>query len=642
MKKYLILVIVFFIGISFAESQTSFITEPKNTAWLSYRNFTKKEFDSKVEELKETGYILTHVLAYQIKGKLYYGMVGQKNTDKLDWKVHLDLTSDRYHRYWKKYKEAGFRPIDIEAYTSSGLKFAGVWVENKDNIKWKSYRNMTGESYSELFQKNKKEGYRLEDMEMYNTRKGKRYAAIWVENSDNREWEQIRNMTRESYLARLDEYYKKGYTLVDFEAFRNKKKMQYAAIWHKLPVKLKNPVLTNRTEKQYKALLNEYIDKGYRQIDLEIYDTPDGLRYGGVWIENSSLVRYAHRIAIDTLIEGYQKEHSIPAISVAIMDNGRIMYKRGFGYADKKNKISANSETVYSLASISKTVGGLLSAIYATRNLANRGPILNLDNPTFFYLRCLPREHEHTIRDLLKHQGCVGHYGNTNPRMPEMNGRIFANQYEASEAIWDTPLNPDTPCLTGESTHYSTHAFTFLGAVLEELTNRDLSDLIREEITEPLNLTSFRVQFEGNRLPANPKRAVPYRGSNNKAMTYENSTWKILGGGLESNVVDLVRYGEATRTAKLINEAIRDTLLWNNNTNQYGLAWQIRSRNINGERRKIVEHGGSQAGARSHLMILEESGIVIAILTNSRFGVGEGEIHFPETLCSAIASEILK
>ena len=48
------------------------------------------------------------------------------------------------------------------------------------------------------------------------------------------------------------------------------------------------------------------------------------------------------------------KKNQVMGVSIAIVDDQRIVWTQGFGYADEKNKVPATSETVYRIGSISK------------------------------------------------------------------------------------------------------------------------------------------------------------------------------------------------------------------------------------------------------------------------------------------------
>jgi hypothetical protein len=140
---------------------------------------------------------------------------------------------------------------------------------------------------------------RLIDMEVYPTPGGLRYAAIWVENRDNREWAQLRDMTRESYQQNVDQRSAQGFRVVDFEAWRTAGGVRYAAIWEKRPGNRAFQVRTDRNAQQFADLWAQYRDEGYRLHDFERYDTPNGPRYAGIWVENDARFRHPRKAQID-------------------------------------------------------------------------------------------------------------------------------------------------------------------------------------------------------------------------------------------------------------------------------------------------------------------------------------------------------
>ena len=127
----------------------------------------------------------------------------------------------------------------------------------------------------------------------------------------------------------------------------------------------------------------------------------------------------------------------------------------------------------------------------------------------------IPRQHTHNVDQLLSHLSCVAHYGTT-PAIANQTTH-YSNAIAAVRSIWNVGLA--NGCTIGSTVSYSTPAFTFVGAVLERVTGRPVSRLLREEIAQPYGLSSLRVQFETTTLPANYERAKPYNNSNNERAT---------------------------------------------------------------------------------------------------------------------------
>src|SRR5262245_66021959 len=78
---------------------------------------------------------------------------------------------------------------------------------------------------------------------------------------------------------------------------------------------------------------------------------------------------------IRKLIQTQMEARKIPSISVAVAQHGQIIWEEAFGLADRENRISANQETMYYVASVTKTFTAT-----ALKVLEERSQI-NLDRP---------------------------------------------------------------------------------------------------------------------------------------------------------------------------------------------------------------------------------------------------------------------
>src|ERR1035441_7701442 len=63
-----------------------------------------------------------------------------------------------------------------------------------------------------------------------------------------------------------------------------------------------------------------------------------------------------HAQAIDRLVTSFASNHHIPGLSVAVIDRGRVLLARGYGLSDLENQVPATADTVYRIASVSKSI----------------------------------------------------------------------------------------------------------------------------------------------------------------------------------------------------------------------------------------------------------------------------------------------
>src|SRR5262249_5114634 len=73
-------------------------------------------------------------------------------------------------------------------------------------------------------------------------------------------------------------------------------------------------------------------------------------------------------------------DRRVPALSIALVDDQRIVWARGFGFSDPKAKKPATADTVYRVGSVSK-----LFTDIAVMQLVEQGK-LDLDAPVANYL----------------------------------------------------------------------------------------------------------------------------------------------------------------------------------------------------------------------------------------------------------------
>ena len=110
----------------------------------------------------------------------------------------------------------------------------------------------------------------------------------------------------------------------------------------------------------------------------------------------------------DQVITDFMRKLSIPGGAVAVMRDGKLIYARGFGYADVENKTPVQPDALFRIASVSKTITAT-----AIMKLVEEGK-LTLDDRVAPFIAHLtpapgatvdPRWEQITIRHLLNHTG---------------------------------------------------------------------------------------------------------------------------------------------------------------------------------------------------------------------------------------------
>jgi N-acyl-D-amino-acid deacylase len=110
--------------------------------------------------------------------------------------------------------------------------------------------------------------------------------------------------------------------------------------------------------------------------------------------------------SFDRLMTRFMRKHRIPGAALAVAHNGRMVYARGFGFADRDDKQPVQPDSLFRIASVSKP----LTAV-AVLQLIERGH-LKFDDPVFEILKLQrparrfdARWKKVTILHLLQHRG---------------------------------------------------------------------------------------------------------------------------------------------------------------------------------------------------------------------------------------------
>jgi serine beta-lactamase-like protein LACTB len=324
----------------------------------------------------------------------------------------------------------------------------------------------------------------------------------------------------------------------------------------------------------------------------------------------ASLVLFAaflvgHAVAEDTragrvtdAAQAYLAEKKVPGFTIAISQNGKVVYERGFGLVDIKTGIPAYPNSLYRLASVSKTMTAL--AIMHQVEFGN----VKLDDDVRVYVPSFPNKGHITVRDVLCHQSGIRHYiaGRKD------GGRHYVTCEDALEVFAADPL----VCPPESKFSYSTHAYTLLGAILEKVTGKSYDENLADAIRGPSHTETPRVE-DLNHLSKPRSKLYGMVKGEFKQLKPDDLSWKMPGGGTEATAPDLCRVADALLNGAILSSSTR-TRMWTKQATKdgketnWGLGWSIQ--------KDHVSHSGSQEGAESIYIIYPEKHIVVVILSN--------------------------
>ncbi len=295
-----------------------------------------------------------------------------------------------------------------------------------------------------------------------------------------------------------------------------------------------------------------------------------------------------------------------PGISVAVMQEGKIVFAEGFGYADRASKTPVTTKTQFRAASVSKmmTVTALAQLVQEQR--------LDLDAAVQKYVpEFKEKKYPITARQLAGHLSGIPHYSSSDSIQ-----KGFYNSVGESLSVFS---HLDLRSEPGTEYRYSTHAYTLLSAVIEGAAGESFLSYMERAIFQPLGMNHTGPDM---RARPSPKMTALY-GLDNEGMATkiehpEDPSYKWGGGGMISTPTDLVKLGNAYLDGFIPPETVKELFqsqqLSSGEKTGVGIGWR-QSWDMDG--RTVFEHAGAMGGARSILSIFPEDNLIVAIMANT-------------------------
>ena len=346
-----------------------------------------------------------------------------------------------------------------------------------------------------------------------------------------------------------------------------------------------------------------------------------GLAVAAAWVARPKLVSASRtgspqedrKLESIQLIERKMAEYRIPGVGFGLSKNGETVL-RGFGITNIDNPQPVTPDTVFPIASISKTV-----VTTAVMRLVEQGG-LDLEAPVRAYIPDFSVQDalasgEVRLWHLLTHTpGWEGQL-----RTPNLGDETLAH---FTEGLRDLPQLA-TP---GTVWSYNNAGFGVAGRILELGTSSTIHDALSDLVFEPVRLTRA---FTRTGTAMTHRFAVGHRersGETEVVRPFRLPANVPAGGAAMSlsSLLDYARFhlgdgkaggGRVLSQASL--EQMRTPRLQKNSTSdEMGLGWQLRRL----EGVLTAAHGGTLGGHCLHIQLVLERNLAFAILTNHNFG----------------------
>jgi CubicO group peptidase (beta-lactamase class C family) len=296
------------------------------------------------------------------------------------------------------------------------------------------------------------------------------------------------------------------------------------------------------------------------------------------------------------------KAATVPGLSIAIINDAKLRWRRGFGVKDKATKKPVNNDTMFEAASLSKPVFA-----YAVMKLCEKGT-MDLDTPLTRY----------TSERFLE----------GDPWLELISARHLLSHTSGFQS-WRSEEEPLKIHFTpGEKFLYSGEGYSYLQSVVTHMTGQPIEPYLKANLFVPFGMTSsgyaWNDTFEKHMARPHDKKGEPL---NNRKSTEADVARYGASGALLTTPTDYARFvievinpkkSDAFRLSKdSLKEMLRPQVkLSDAYADSWALGWGIQST----ARGTVITHGGDSNGFHSIAVasVKRKSGFVI--MTNGDNG----------------------
>lgn len=296
----------------------------------------------------------------------------------------------------------------------------------------------------------------------------------------------------------------------------------------------------------------------------------------------------------DRIVESAMRDKHIPGLVLAIVKDGKVVVKKGYGVKAIGTREVPDANTVFSIGSLSKSL-----TAFGVMRLVDEGKV-DLDAPASKYIPNLPAAwRKITVRQFMTMTSGI-------PQLQAKQPTFDATLREADHI----PM----AFAPGTQQDYNNFNFAVAGKIIEAVSGEPYLTYMRRRVFEPLGM---RDTGRSGTVKTND-RATGYtpRG---KAIEPSGSDYGVPSGFLETTIDDLLKFNDALRTHELMKPRTYQEMLTPNvvpgrHAWSFTPGWQWRKAG----NATVIAKNGAVDGFSSQYHFVPERGDAVIMIWNTK------------------------
>lgn len=297
--------------------------------------------------------------------------------------------------------------------------------------------------------------------------------------------------------------------------------------------------------------------------------------------------------------------------AVLVADNGKVIYRKGVGFANMEWSLPNEADTKFRLGSITKQFTAMLILQMVAEDK------IKLDGKLTDYLPNYRKDtgERVTVHHLLTHTSGIPSYTS----QPGFFADVSRNPYSVADfvkkyASGDLEFEPNSKF------SYNNSGYFLLGAIIEKVAGKSYEQVLKEKILDPLGMKNTGYDHHNTIIP---KRAAGYTKT---ASGYENAPYLDMSlpyaaGSMYSTVDDLYLWDKALYEDKLLSAKNKE-LMFKPNLGNYAYGWFVANVPIGKlkENVPVIRHSGGINGFSTTIVRFVDPKHTIILLDNTSQG----------------------
>lgn len=325
----------------------------------------------------------------------------------------------------------------------------------------------------------------------------------------------------------------------------------------------------------------------------------------------SSAVSQTKSRSIDSLLQSFSKKQEFNG-AVLVAENGKLLYKKGWGLANMEWKIPNSPSTKFNIGSVTKPFTAML-----VMQLVEKGSI-RLEAPLSTYLPYYPNSNggRITIHQLLTHTSGIPDYANFSTYSQ------FCSEAQSRKDFIKIFADSSLEFIPGTQFSYSNSNYYLLGLIIEAVTGKTYEHVLEQNILLPLGMKNTGYDTQDQIVTG---KAAGYEKKDKKYIqaSFLHMSVPFAAGAMYSTVEDLWLWEQAIAAQRLLTKNSRNLLFAKHTKSfahfHYGYGWLTGNQPIGTttDSVPVIFHSGDINGFTSLFMRLPKTNSLIVLINNT-------------------------